>query len=568
MGLLSFLGREYRHMRRYNKILRVLARYGFEDMVAHLDQSRVWKWVRKLIPKSLYARARSLSTWEKMRLICEELGPTFIKFGQILSNRPDLLPPQLILELEKLQDHVPPIPGEEVRAVIQAQLGKPVDELFHEFGENAFASASIAQVHRAVLKTGEEVAIKVQRPGIRETIESDIKAMHYAASILKKRVPSVSAFDPPALVRTFEESIMQELDFVHELINLQRFSNNFSEEGQNTTQTFAPKVYREYSSDKVMVMEFIRGVKVNDVLRLDAEGFDRKIIAHRLIDSYFHQVFFHGFFHADPHPGNVLILPGNIIYFLDFGMMGNIMTRDLEQLATMFLAVRAKDPRRIIRALQQLSDITTINNFRGLESDLFEFVHNYSVREIHMNEISTMLLELKEIVVRHELKMPTHFFLLARSLVSIEGVCRQLDPTLDLTEMIRPHLLRVLRRRYKPVQFIRRVLNSVYEMGMYMEDFPRDIKTAIRRINRGEIQVELKHQGIDPVVNAMVRAAKIIVTAMIIAALVVGSSLLVVAETPPLRSGVSIPAIIGFTLALLLGIGMVNNLGKGNGDKS
>jgi ubiquinone biosynthesis protein len=566
MGLFSFLGKEYRHVRRYNKILRVLARYGFEDLVAHLDESRFWKWVRKLIPKSLYARARSLSKWEKMRLVCEELGPTFVKFGQILSNRPDLLPAPLILELEQLQDKVPPITGEEARAVIEKQLGKPVGELFAEFGERAFASASIAQVHRARLHSGEEVAIKVQRPGIRETIESDIKAMYYAAEILMKRVPSVRSFDPPGLVRTFEESIRQELDFVHESINLRRFAANFASAKEEDAHTTAPKVFSDYGTDRILVMEFVRGIKINDLRRIEVEGLDRRLIARRLVDSYFHQVFYHGFFHADPHPGNVLVLPDNRICFLDFGMMGNVMPKDLEQLANMFLAVRAKDPRRIIRALQQLSDNPAIRNFRALESDLFEFVHNYSVSEIHMNEISTMLLELKEIIVRHELKVPSHFFLLARSLVSVEGVCRQLDPTLDLTELVRPHLLRVLRRKYKPGQFLRRVLNSIYEMGMYMEDFPRDIKAAIRRINRGEMQVELKHQGVDPIVHSMVRTSKIVVSAVIAGALIVGSSLLMVAETPPIRWGISVPALAGFLIAALVALGMVNNLRKGDRD--
>ncbi|MFN9392055.1 MAG: ABC1 kinase family protein [Flavobacteriales bacterium] len=566
MGFLSFLGAEYRHIRRYNKILRVLARYGFEDLVAHLDESRIWRWIRRLLPKSFYARARSLSKWEKMRLVCEELGPTFVKFGQILSNRPDLLPPPLIAELEKLQDRVPPIPGREAREVIERQLGRSAAELFASLDEQAFASASIAQVHRARLHTGEEVVIKVQRPGIRETIDSDIRAIYYAAEVLMKRVPSVRSFDPPGLVRTFEESIRLELDFVHESINLQRFSDNFKGGKENESHTLAPAVYREYSTDRVLVMEFISGIKVNDVKRLDAEGLDRRIIAARLVDSYFHQVFYHGFFHADPHPGNILILPGNRICFLDFGMMGNVMEKDLEQLASMFLAVRAKDPRRIIRALQQLSDNPVIRNFRALEADLFEFVHNYAVREIHMNEISTMLLELKDIIVRHELKVPSHFFLLARSLVSVEGVCRQLDPTLDLTAMVRPHLLRVLRRKYKPGLFFKRILNSIYEMGMYMEDFPRDIKTAIRRINRGEMQVELKHQGVDPIIHSMVRTSRIMVAAVLAAALIVGSSLLMVAGTPPLRSGLSVPAMVGFALALLVAAGMINNLRKGDKD--
>lgn len=568
MGLFSYIDGKYHYLRRYNQIMRVLLKYGFEDLVSYMEEKKRFQFLKKLMPKSMYDHAMHLSKWEKMRLVCEELGPTFVKFGQIMSNRPDLLPEALISELEKLQDSVPPIDGSMAVQVVEQELKQKTGDLFASFDTNAFASASMAQVHKAVLKTGEKIVLKIQRPGIQEVISSDIKVMLYVAEIFSKRIPSLKSFDPIGLVKNFQESITKELDFIHESVNVQRFHNYFKEDDTDKGHIHSPKVFREFTTSKVLALEFIEGIKISDSQKLLSAGLDKKVIAMRLANSFFRQIFNYGFFHADPHPGNLLVLPNNVICYLDYGMMGNIMKKDLEQLGYLFISVNSKDVRKIIRSLQALSDNPVIRNFRDLETDINEFVQNYSIQDtIHSNEMSTILLELKDIIVKHGLKVPTHFFLLARAMVTVEGVIRNLDPELDLTKMVKPFLVRTVARHYDPIQFGKRVLNSVYEMGMYMEEFPRDLKNAIRKINTGEIKVDLRHKGIDPLVHTINRVTRQIISAVILSGLLIGSSLLLVNKVEPLWRDTSALGIIGLVLSGIILLGMMKDLRKGDHDE-
>ncbi len=567
MGLFSIIEKRYKHLQRYNRIISVFLKYGFEDAVAYMEENKRFTFLKKLIPKSTYVHAMNLSKWEKMRMVCVELGPTFVKFGQILSNRPDLLPAQLITELEKLQDSVPPVPGEQAIMVIETELKGKVSDLFQEFDVHAFASASMAQVHKATLKTGEKVVIKVQRPGIQQIIEEDIKVMYYLADLFSKRIPSLKTFDPVGLVRNFEESILKELDFVHESVNIQRFNNNFVSDPTNKGYIHAPVVYRKFTTSRVLTLEFIDGIKISDIAKLEASGLNRKLIARRLASSYFKQVFNYGFFHADPHPGNIFILRDNIVCFLDFGLMGNILHKDVEQLGNLFLSVTSMDVRKIIRAFQLLSDNPTIKDFRALETDLTEFVQNYAVRDINESEVSSLLISLKDIIVKHGMKVPTHFYLLARSLVSVEGVIRQLDLELDLEKMMRPYLVRTIWKHYDPMKFVTSLANSVYDMGIYMEELPRDIKTAIRKLNTGEVKVDLRHQGIDPLVHTINRVTKQIVTGILVAGIIVGSAQMTIHDVKPLWGETSAFGIIGFILAGILAYGMVKDLRKGDHDE-
>lgn len=567
MGLFSGITRRYKHVRRYNQVIGVFLKYGFEDLVSYLNENKRFEFLRKLIPRSTYQESLHLSKWEKMRLVCEELGPTFVKFGQILSNRPDLIPADLVKELEKLQDGVPPLPGKLAAEVLEKELGKSTHELFAYFEAEAFASASMAQVHRATLKTGEKVVVKIQRPGIQEMIESDIRVMYYLAEVFSKRIPSLRSFDPVGLVRNFEESILKELDFIHESVNIQRFHNNFIKDETDERHIHSPEVYAALTTGKVLTMEYIEGIKISNIQLLQEKGYDLQLIAKRLATSYFKQIFNYGFFHADPHPGNLLILPNNAICYLDYGMMGSIIRKDLEALGSLFLAVKAKDVRKIIRALQQLSDNVVIRDYRQLETDLNEFVQNYSFRDLHQNELSTIMLELKDLVIKHGLKVPTHFFLLIRSMVTIEGVIRQLDSQLDLLKIIRPFLLRLVAKHYNPIQFGKRIFNSIYELGMYLEDFPRDLKNAMRKINTGEIKVDLRHKGIDPLVHTINRISKQIISAVIIAGLIIGSSQLIIHKVHPMWGETSSLGIIGLILAGILGIGMLKDLRRGDHDE-
>lgn len=567
MGILTYFEEKYRHARRYNQIISVLLKYGFEDLVSYMEEKKRFTFLKKIISKKTYQDATRYTKWEKMRMVCEELGPTYVKFGQLLSNRSDLLPAALIKELEKLQDGVPPVPGPIAQQVVEQELKKNTGELFAWFQPEAFASASMAQVHRATLKTGEQVVLKIQRPGIKEVIEQDIKVMLQLAEIFKNRIPSLKSFDPVGLVKNFEESIMKELDFVNESISLQRFYNNFTLDPNNKGYVHSPKVYREYTTSRVLTMEFIKGVKINDIQKLEAAGLDRKILAKRLAISYFKQIYHYGFFHGDPHSGNLLVLENNVVCYIDYGMMGSIMRKDIQQIGLIFLSVKNKDVRRIIRSIQLLSDNQVIRNFRALESDLDEFVQNYAIQEtMSENEISTILLSLKDIIVKHKLKVPSHFFMLARSVVSIEGVIRQLDPELDLVKLMQPYLLRTLANQYSPMKFAKGILSSIYEMGTYMEEFPRDFKNAIRKINTGEIKVDLRHKGIDPIVHTIHRVTKQLISAVIIAALIVGSSLMIVYKVPPFWKDTSAMGIVGLSIAAIIAYGLISNIRRGDHD--
>ncbi len=565
MAVFRSIRSRYRSFVRYNQILRVFVKYGFEELVSSMIATGRYRFLRRLIPKTTKRRAEQFTRWEKMRLVCEELGPTFIKFGQILSNRPDLLPDELILEFEKLQDNVPPMPGNIAIQVVEKELKKPVSELFASFEVEAFASASIAQVHRVVLHTGERVALKVQRPTIRTLIKEDIKVLYQMATLFERRIPSSRSFDPIGLVRNFEESIIRELDFIHESINIQRFAGNIKSDPTDRT-TCSPGVYKEFTTSKVLAMEFMEGLKISNIQGLKAQGQDIERIARKLAVSYVKQVFQYGFFHADPHPGNLLISPEGEVCFLDFGMMGNILPRDIEMFAHLFIAVKSEDLMGVVRALQMMSEATVINDLRGFEFAVNEFITSYSVSLYHQNEMSTILIELRDIIVKYGLKVPPHFFLLARSMVTIEGVIHHLDPKLDLMALARPYIAESIRKEFDPIKIIRKILNGIYEFGSYMEEFPQDLRNAIRKINNGKVSVDLTHKGVDPVIHTMNRITRQMVTAIILAGLLIGSAMFIIREVEPQWHHVPVFAIYGIIGAFILGLGMLRDLRKGDHD--
>ncbi|MFH4967204.1 AarF/UbiB family protein [Gaetbulibacter sp. M240] len=566
MGLILDIKKRFKSISRYNQILRVLMKYGFEDLVRYLEESKRYRYFQKVIPKSYKLRVSQYTKWAKMRLVCEELGPTFVKFGQILSNRPDLVPLELTLELEKLQDNVPPMTENEAKDVVESELKDKVEALFAWFEPTPFASASMAQVHKVTLHSGDRIALKVQRAGIYDVIIEDIKVMYRIAHILEHRIPSLKSFDPVGLVKNFEASILKELDFIHESINVQRFYNNLKKDHSQEQFAEAPKVYRKFTTQKVLALEFVSGTKIDRLEKLKEDHVNTKVIARRLAISFFKQIFEYGFFHADPHPGNLLVLPNNHICYLDFGMMGSMLPRDINIFSNLFIAIKTKNVKKIIRVLQQLSNNAPIVDRRALEFDIYEFVEKYYVREIHENEMSTVLLELKDIIIAHGLKVPTYFFLFARSLVTIEGVIEKLDPDLEQFEIVKPYLNKSATKKYNPIKIGAKVINSIVELADYMDEFPFDFKNAIRKINSGQIQVDLTHKGIDPMVHTLQRITKQLIKAFVMIAFIIGASLFIIFEITPLWKGVSVLGMSSFILAIILGLSMVSNLRKGDYD--
>ena len=566
MGIITDIKNKFKSISRYNQILKILIKYGFEDLVQYLEKNKRYTFIQKLIPNATKRQVAKYSKWAKMRLVCEELGPTFVKFGQILSNRPDLVPLELTFELEKLQDSVPPMSENAAKEVVETELKDSVQNLFAWFEPVPFASASMAQVHKVTLHSGKRVALKIQRAGIYDIIIEDIKVMYKIANVLEGRIPSLKSFDPFGLVKNFEDSILKELDFIHESINVQRFYNNLELDDSLEQFAKAPRVYQKFTTQKVLALEFVSGIKIDRIETLKSKEIDTKVIARRLSISYFKQIFEYGFFHADPHPGNLLVLPNNHICYLDFGMMGSMLPRDIDIFAKLFMAITNKDVKKIIKSLQQLSNNAPISNRRDLEFDINEFVEKYYVRDVHQNEMSTILLELKDIIIAHGLKVPTYFFLFARSLVTIEGVIEKLDPDFEQFEIVKPYLKSSATKKYNPLKMGNKIFNSIVELTDYMEEFPFDLKNAMQRINSGQIKVDLTHKGIDPMVHTLQRITKQLITAFIMVALIISASLFIIFEIHPLFKGISILGVLSFSLAVILGFKMLSNISKGDYD--
>ena len=349
------ISRTYRHINRYREIIAILVKYGFGDVLAKQELQKHLEFGKGFILGKAAAEIAAISRWQRVRMALEELGPTFVKFGQIMSTRQDMIPQELITELEKLQDKVPPFSTEDAKLIIEEGLGGPVDSLFKDFTDSPIAAASIAQVYKAVLPDGEEVAIKVQRPDIDRIIEVDLEIMLHVATLIEKHLKELEIVHPVEMVEEFARVIRKEQDFRIEVAHIERFARNF----QADMTIHVPHVYREFSSSKVLTMEFIGGIKVSEITKAKVQvqdsGIDPKVVASRGADLVLKQIFEHGFFHADPHPGNIKVLKDNVICLLDYGMMGSLSARHREDLADILIGIITKDESKITKTILKLS---------------------------------------------------------------------------------------------------------------------------------------------------------------------------------------------------------------------
>lgn len=363
--------RNYRNLKRYHQIISVFVRYGFGDIISRLSLDYFIQAVKyKNIKKSQFEK---ISIAARLRMAFEELGPTFVKFGQVLSIRPDMLPESFIEEFKKLQDNVPPFSGEQAIEEIETQLGKSVEELYSSFDATPIASASIAQVHRAMTNTHEQVIIKIQRPNIQNMIDTDLRILSDLAKLIEKNVQESHLFSPCRIVSEFSKTIQSELNFYREGQNIERFHKNFADD----KTVYIPKVYWELTTDRILTMEYIDGIKISKVDELEASGLNKKIIAINGAQLVLKQIFEYGFFHADPHPGNIFVLPDNIIAPLDFGMVGSLDEEEMEAVGALLTAFVKKDVKKIISVLVNLGIMENALDIRNLKIDLSDFLDRY-----------------------------------------------------------------------------------------------------------------------------------------------------------------------------------------------
>jgi ubiquinone biosynthesis protein len=541
--------RNIRSIRRYRNIIKVLFKYGFDHLLEYLNLSHLVARSKRLLRRDV-AKIASYSPAERMRMALEELGPTFVKLGQLLSTRSDVIPVSYADEFAKLQDDVPSFSYEEVREQIRIELGGEIERFFSFFDPHSIAAASIAQVHKARLLSGDEVVVKIRRPGIMELIETDIDALMGLALMAERHLPGSDLYDPVGLVKEFARTIRREMDFSREGHTIEKFSADFA--GDPTL--YFPKVHWEVTAKGVLTLEYINGIKVSDLERLEQAGLDRRLIGRRGADAFIKMVLVHGFFHGDPHPGNVFILPENVICLLDYGMVGRLDTELQEYLIDILLAIVRRKVDEVISLLLFSGEITDNLNIKALKRDLSEFIDDYYEVPLQDIEVGRMLMEFLEIMTTYRIRFQPDLMLLAKALVAIEGMGRKLDPQFDMVAHLRPFMEKAIKKRVSPRHALKEIGNQFMSYVNLTRNLPKDLKEILNSLNRNKFKIDLEHRGLDRFIRELDKSINRLSSSLIITALVVGSSIIMQTEKGPLLFGFPAFAFLGYTIAGVIGL--------------
>jgi ubiquinone biosynthesis protein len=546
---IGLVGRTYRHVDRYRQILTVLIRHGFGDLLESLKIDQYIEVGLKIVAPGRRQEPEHLTRAERFRMALEELGPTFIKLGQVLSTRPDLLPVEFMVELEKLQDDVPPFPGEDAVRLVEEELARPLTEAYERFDETPLASASLGQVHRATIVGGDEVVVKVQRPDVSRTVDVDLEILLHLAGLLERHAEGWEHRQPTRIVEEFARSIHAELDYRLEASHMERFAWQFATEATIRV----PKVYREVSGGRVLTIEYVEGVKPVDAPTMEAAGLDPRTVAHRGARLLMTQVLVHGFFHADPHPGNLFVLPNNVVCFLDFGMMGRVDRRTREDFADLVMAIVLRDEEKTAAALLRITEWDEEPDRDALVRDLDAFIDRHLSRTLKELNLGRLLTDVLEAVERHRLRIPPNLFLMLKAMVTVEGVGQRLDPEFDITAVAEPFIRKVQADRLRPTRLAGEALGTGRELLVLMRDLPGEMRELIRQVRKGRLKLEFEHHRLDPLITGIERVSNRLAFAIVLASLIIGSALIVLADVPPKLGEIPIIGLVGFVLAGLMG---------------
>jgi ubiquinone biosynthesis protein len=539
-----------RQLRRLREIVTVLVRYGFVEVVGRLHLAPYLALGRRvLFPwRRREAEAAALTRPQRLRLALQDLGPTFIKFGQALSLRADVLSPELVTELARLQDEVPPLSPGQAEAAVETELGAPLSQIFSRFDRAPLAAASIAQVHRATLISGEEVAVKVRRPAIAAVIESDLAVLGQIARLAERYMTDAELYRPSDLVAQFARSIRRELDLAREGRMIDRFRQNFA---ADPTVCF-PKVYWNYTTPAVLTLEYMPGIKVSDAAST-VPGFDAPLVARLGAEAVLKQVLLHGLFHADPHPANIFVLPDNVICFLDFGNIGRLERPMRETLAALLESIVRQDAGRLADGLLAIGRPLADVNTQDFRQDVVDLLDTYGSMKLRDLSISELLRDAFALMARHRLRFPVDLLLLIKAFLTIESVGRQLDPSFKLAEHARPLVERVLRERLTPSAIAARFGELGHETLGALQAVPRDLVEIFRKARTDRLQIQFVHRNLEHFVQEMDRSSNRLSFAVVIAALIVGSSYIFQANAGPHIFGYPALGLGGYVVATFLG---------------
>jgi ubiquinone biosynthesis protein len=542
-------------VRRYREAVAVLARHGLGDVADTLRLSRFLPWRARR--RAGRIRADGLLTRpERFRLALEEMGPTFVKFGQALSVRTDILPPEYAAELARLQDQVAPLPAGEAEAAIERELKRPIARLFRSFECAPMAAASIAQVHRAELPNGDAVAVKVRRPGIEPIIGADIDMLRQLAPLVERYVPALDIIRPQDFIDEFARTLRAELDLTREARNVERCAANFT--GDPTVRL--PRIDWERTSPAVLTMERLEGIRLSEIDAAGLGPFARRLIARRGADAMLTQVLAHGFFHADPHPGNILVLDDYVLGFIDWGIAGYVDERMRRDLSRIVRAVVRRDTAELAALAIEIAEPRGDVDARALERDLIVLVDTYGHVPLGDLRAADVLTDAVRTAARHRLRVPSNLMLLIKALVTIEGVGRHLDPGFKVIEHAAPLAERLWLREYAPDALGRRAIEAIEETVHAVRQVPLHVEAIARKARDGRLEIRFVHRNLEHFVGEMDRSSNRIAFAMIIAALIIGSSLIIHAGRGESAYGYPVLGLIGFVIAGVFGIRLATGI--------
>jgi len=534
-------------IRRYAQIVDVLGKYGFGIALEKVFPGRA----RFRIPTP-GGPPETSTVYERMRLAIEELGPTFVKFGQIMSTRTEMLPPELINELKKLQDHVKPLPFSEVKAVI-LQTCPNIDDWFCDIDETPLASASIGQVHCAVLKDDTKVALKVQRPGIPDVIETDLAILRSMAERIDAVLPEVRIYNPIGMVEDFAQQIRKELDFIRDARNAERMSRNF----RDVPGIRFPKIYWEHSSSRLLVMEFIEGVRIDNPEAIKGLGVNPHEVGVRGFHAYLKMIFEDGFFHGDPHPGNLFVTKEGDVVFLDFGIVGVLRPEKRQLFINLLFALVTDDIELMLKSLEGFGIVINESDRESLRDDLYIMMHDFGGRdegdEVQQMNFGLMVTELTETMRRYRLRVPMNLMLLLKVFVMVLDIGITLDPKFNLGKEVTPYLTKLADTDNLSAAYLKRASNSMMEAIDGMFDLPRNVNLMLKRLSTGTVRLEVVDTDIQKLQMALDRASDKLMIGLVVAALVVGSSLVLISSSLTLPNEVFWLAILGYSAAVLVG---------------